>query len=212
MFDNHSTMSAQQLPVTLRARYPWFVWPSMAMMAVIGIIPLWAATYLPTASGSGGPAVIEPAYLLTIAMGLFLLAFPVLLIVSVFKGFPLLHVDEGVVHHISIFGRKQVIRLSDYAEVSLGEAVLAKGYQPRLEAAPMRPGEKLRMLPLRPFVHTRTEAEALVALIRHAAGERPKPSATQAAQLQSHGRREWLTLGAVIAGAVILLILLRWSA
>jgi len=210
MFDNHSTMSAQQLPVTFRARYPWFVWPSMAMMAVIGIIPLWAATYLPTASGSGGPAVIEPSYLLTIAMGLFLLAFPLLLIVSLFKGLPLLHVDEGVVHHISIFGRKQVLHLSDYAEVSLGEAVLGKGYQPRLEAMPNIPGQKMRTLPLRPFVHSRAEAEALVTLIRAAAGERPALSPAQSAQQKQVHRKEWKSLAIIIGGSLALLILLNW--
>ena len=209
MVDNHHTTSAPQLPVTFRPHYPWFVWPSMAMMTVLGLIPLWAASHTLSASPDGLAAVIE-THLLMIAMGLFLLAFPALLIVSTLKGLPTLEIDQGTVYHRSITGRVQVIRLSDYAEVSLGEAVLAKGYQPRLEAVPMQPGDPLRTLPLRPFVHTRADAEALVSLIRHAAGDRPKPSPTQAALRQNHTRREWRTLWFIIGGATILLILLKW--
>lgn len=204
MSDKPNDVSEIPLPATFRARYPWFVWPIMGMMAVIGFIPLWVAGSALSAGGSGGPTAILPA------MGLFLLAFPIFFIVTLFKGLPILYVDNGIVHLTSILGGVQVLRLSDYDEVSLGEAALAKGYQPQLEAAPMIPGEKLRMLPLRPFVNTRAEAEALVTLIRHAAGERPKPSATQAARLQGHSRREWLAYAVIIAGAVVLLILLRW--
>jgi hypothetical protein len=209
MVNTRSTPPAAQWPVIMRPRYPWFVWPSMAMMTVLGLIPLWAASHSLTLGPDGLGEMLE-THLLMIAMGLFLLAFPALLLVSTLQGRPTLEIDEGTVYHRSITGRVQVIRLSDHAEVSLGEAVLAKGYQPRLEAVPMRPGDPLRTLPLRPFVHTRPEAEALVALIRQAAGPRPKPTPAQAAVQHRQTRREWRLLWAIILGAAVLLVLLKW--
>ncbi|MDX5400854.1 MAG: hypothetical protein LPK02_00540 [Rhodobacterales bacterium] len=209
MFDDRSINARLRLPATFRPHYPWYVWPVMGFLALLGLIPLWAAF----GGLSRGWLVTDPdfvsGFVAMVVMGLFLLAFPVLFLWSVFRGWPMLHVDEGIVHLTSILGRTQRLHLSDYAEVSLGEAVLARGYQPRLEAIPMNPDQKLRMLALRPFVHNRHEAEELVALIRHAAGERPKPTATQAAIVKKHTRREWKTLGAITIGAFVLYVMLQ---
>lgn len=206
MFDN-PPISTRQLPCTFRARYPWFVWISMVMMTVLALIPLWVAVI---SLESGMSDTFMETHMLTIAMGLFLLAFPLLFILSLVRGLPLLLVDHGRVQLTSIFGRVQVLHLFDYAEVSLGEAVVAKGYQPRLEAMPNIPGQKMRTLPLRPFVHSRAEAEALVTLIRAAAGERPALSPAQSAQQKQVHRKEWKTLATVIGGSIALLILLNW--
>lgn len=210
MFKDHPAISTRHLPATFRARYPWFVWLSIAMMTVLGLIPLWAASHTLTADISGGQAPWQTGMLLSVAMGLFLLAFPVLFLLSLLRGLPLLHVEEGRVRLIPIFGRVQVLHLSDYAEVSLGEAVVAKGYQPRLEAMPNTAGGKMQTLALRPFVNTRAEAEALVTLIRHAAGNRPALSPVQSAQQKQVYRKEWKTLATIIGGSAALLILLNW--
>ena len=146
-----------------------------------------------------------------LVVGFALMTFPLLMLWSVFRDLPRLHVDHGMVQLTTIFGRVKTLQLSDYAEVSLGEAVLAKGYQPRIEAVPMTAGGKLELLPMRPFVRTRSEAEALVALIRHAAGERPKPLPVQEARLHRQNRREWVTLAAIGIGAFVLLVLLKMT-
>ena len=65
----------------------------------------------------------------------------------------------------------------------------------------MTPGAKLQMLALRPFVRNRSEAEALVALVRHAGGERPKPLPAQEARLHRETRKEWMALAAIIIAA-----------
>lgn len=178
-------------------------------MALVGLVPLWGAMWGMTRGWLATDPEFAFGFSMMIVFGLGLLGFPLLFLWSVLRGLPLLHVDEGVVHQTSIFGRVQILRLTDYAEVSLGEAVLAKGYQPRLEAVPLKAGDKPRMLQLRPFVHNRAEAEALVALIRHAAGDRPKLSPAQAALLQSQTAKEWKILWAISIGAFILLILLN---
>ena len=207
MSDDHSPISTPQLPAIFRARHPWFVWLSMAFITVIALIPFWVAVM---SLGSDMPHTFIETHLLTIAMGLCLLAFPLLFILSLLRGLPLLLVDHGRVQLTSIFGRVQVLHLSDYAAVSLGEAVVAKGYHPRLEAVPHAPGQKMQTLPLRPFVNTRAEAEALIALIHHAAGERPALSPAQSAQQQQVHRKEWTSLATIIGGSIALLILLNW--
>lgn len=211
MFDDRSILVKQQLPATFRPRYPWFVWPAMGFLTLLGLIPLWASF----GGLSRGWLATDPDYardfVVMVVMALFVLAFPLLFLWSVLRGLPMLHVDEGIVHLTSILGRTQKLHLSDYAEVSLGEAVLAKGYHPRLDAIPINPDQKHRMLALRPFVRNRREAEALVALIRHAAGERPEPTPAQAAVVKTHTRKEWKTLAAIGIGAFILLVLLEWK-
>lgn len=210
MFKDHPAISAGQLPATFRARYPWIVWVSMVLMTVLGLIPLWAASHSLAADIKAGQPPLQTHMLLPVAMGLFLMAFPLLFIVSLVRGLPVLHVEAGVVRLTSIFGRVQVLHLSDYAEVSLGEAIVAKGYQPRLEAMPNTAGGKMQTLALRPFVNTRAEAEALVDLIRHAAGNRPALSPVQSAQQKQVYRKEWKTLATIIGGSIALLILLNW--
>ena len=207
MFDDRSSISTPQLPATFRARHPWFVWISIVLITVIALIPLWVAVISLDARISD---TFLETHLLTIAMGLCLLAFPLLFILSLLRGLPLLLVDHGRVQLTSIFGRVQVLHLSDYAAVSLGEAVVAKGYHPRLEAVPHTPGQKMQTLPLRPFVTSRAEAEALIALIRHAAGERPTLSPVQSTVQQQVHRKEWTSLATIIGGSIALLILLTW--
>lgn len=212
MFDDHSRVTRLHLPATFRPRYPWFVWFAMGMMSLLALLSLWAASWglvrgaLPSDPGVRGGVVTS------LVVGLFLLSFPLLLLWSAVRGLPRLHVDHGIVQLTSILGKVKVLRLSDYAEVSLGETVLARGYQPRLEAVPMTPGAKLQMLALRPFVRNRSEAEALVALVRHAGGERPKPLPAQEARLHRETRKEWMALAAFIIGAFVLLVILRMSA
>lgn len=211
MFDDRSRVTRLHLPATFRPRYPWFVWFAMGMMSLLALLSLWAASWgLVRGSLPSDPGVRD-GVVTSMVVGLFLLSFPLLLLWSAVRGLPRLHVDHGIVQLTSILGKVQVLRLSDYAEVSLGETVLARGYQPRLEAVPMTPGAKLQMLDLGPFVKTRPEAEALVALIRHAAGERPKPLPTQEARLHHQNRREWVALAAIVICAFALLVLLRMS-
>lgn len=196
-----------QLPATFKARHSWRVWLSMAFITVIALIPFWVALM---SLGSDMPDTFIETHMLTIVMGLCLLAFPLLFVLSRLRGLPLLVVDHGRVQLTSIFGRVQVLHLSDYTAVSLGAALTAKGYHPRLEAVPHTPGQKMQTLPLRPFVNTRAEAEALIALIRHAAGERPALSPVQSAQPKRVHRREWKSLATIIGGSLALLILLNW--
>lgn len=211
MFDDHSRVTPRHLPATLRPRYPWFVWLAMGMIGLLALIPLWVAFWgLARGWLSTDPDFLNN-FMMMLAVGLVLLSFPLLMLWSVVRGMPRLHVDHGLVQLTTIFGQVKMLQLSDYAEVSLGEAVLAKGYQPRLEAVPMTPGGALALLPLRPFVRSRSEAEALVALIRHAAGERPKPLAMQEARLHRQNRREWVTLAAISIGALVLLVFLRMT-
>lgn len=211
MFDDRSRVTRLHLPATFRPRYPWFVWFAMGMMSLLALLSLWAASWgLVRGSLPSDPGVRD-GVVTSMVVGLFLLSFPLLLLWSAVRGLPRLHVDHGIVQLTSILGKVQVLRLSDYAEVSLGETVLARGYQPRLEAVPMTPGAKLQMLDLGPFVKTRPEAEALVALIRHAAGDRPKPLPVQEARLHRQNRREWVALAAIVICAFALLVLLRMS-
>lgn len=211
MFDDQSHETRLHLPATFRPRYPWFVWPVLGMMALLALVPLWAAFWGLTRGWLSSDPDFLDGFVMMLAVGLVLLILPPLILWSVLRDLPRLQVDHGTVRLTSIFGRVKMLKLSDYAEVSLGEAVLAKGYQPRLEAVPMTPGGALALLPLRPFVRTRTEAEALVALIRHAAGERPKPLPLQEARLYRETRKEWVTLAAICICALALLVILRMS-
>jgi hypothetical protein len=181
----------------------------MGLLLLIALIPLWASFWGLTRGWLASDPDFARGLWVMMTLGLFLLAFPLLFLWSVFRDYPQLHVDQGMVHLTTIFGQTQTLRLSDYAEVSLGEAVMGKGYQPQLQATPMASGQKLRTLALRPFVRNRQEAEALVALIRHAAGDRPKPTPIQLAQIKNHTRNEWKLLATICIGALILLILLR---
>lgn len=211
MFDDQSRMTRLQLPATFRPRYPWFVWPVLGMMGLLALLPLWGAFWGLTHGWLSTDPDFLNGFIMMLVVGFALMAFPLLTLWSVFRDLPRLHVDHGMVQLTTIFGRVKTLQLSDYAEVSLGEAVLAKGYQPRLEAVPMTPGGALALLPLKPFVRNRSEAEALVALIRHAAGERPKPVAMQEASLHRQNRREWVTLAAISIGAFGLLVFLKMT-
>ena len=211
MFDDQSRMTRLHLPATFRPRYPWFVWPVLGMISLLALLPLWAAFHGLTRGWLSTDPDFLDGFVMMLALGLALLTLPLFFLWSVLGGLPRLHVEPGIVRLTSILGRAKVLRLSDFAEVSLGEAVLAKGYQPRLEAVPMTAGDKLELLPLRPFVRTRSEAEALVALIRHAAGERPKPLPMQEALLQRQNRREWVALAAIGICAFGLLVLLKMT-
>lgn len=208
MSDYHLPIHSRQLPATFRARYPWFIWPVMGVMALFALVLLWAALFGISRGWLTTNPKFAAGFVVMVLFGLGYMAFPLLFLWSAVRGLPLLQIDEGVVRHTSVFGRVQVFRLSDYAEASLGEAVLAKGYQPRVEFLPAVPDTEMRTLHLRPFVQTPAGAEALVALIREAAGDRPKPTRAQEAVRRGLIRKEWMILGAISIGAFILLILL----
>ena len=143
MFDDHSRVTRLHLPATFRPRYPWFVWFAMGMMSLLGLLPLWGAFWGLTRGWLSTDPDFLNGFIMMLVVGFALMAFPLLMLWSVFRDLPRLHVDHGMVQLTTIFGRVKTLQLSDYAEVSLGETVLANGYQPRLEAVPMTPGAKL---------------------------------------------------------------------
>ena len=210
MFIDDPPISAGQLPATFQARFSWFVWVSMALALLLGLFLLRAAAWGLSAGWAATDSGFFIDFIALVCVGFAMLAMPLIWLWSVYRGLPRLHVDHGVVRLTTLYGRARVLHLSDYAEVSLHEAGVGRGYQPRLEAVPNTPGQKIEVLALGQFAHNRAEAEALVALVRQAAGNRPALSPAQSAQQKQLHRKEWKSLAIIVGGSVALLILLSW--
>jgi hypothetical protein len=208
MWDSSGHGPDRATSVTFRPRPGWVVTFCMAILALIGLLPLWSAWYIATQSTlglSGNSDLVIPQ----VIVGLFLLAFPTLFIWSLRKGWPRLELGQGWLRRTTLFGRVTVLNLSDYAEAVLGEDVLGKGYQPRLEFWPVSPGEPTILIPLRPYVRHRQDAEALLAQVHDAAGQRPAPSGAQTLERTQKTRRDYLILAGIIALCLILLAALN---
>ncbi len=209
MTDRSGETPPHTLPASFGPRYGAIVWVGVVMMAGLGCIPIWVAWHQLTRGMVDLSEGTSSGILLATGMGLFLLVFPALFVWSLLKGLPRLDIGEGWLRYVSMFGRVTVLELDHYARAVLGENALSKGYDPRVELYPTSPGDKTRMIPLRPHVATRAEAEAMIALIHSAAGPRPALSTEQTQEAVRNKRREYMILAGIVIVAAVLLILLR---
>ncbi|PYF13008.1 hypothetical protein C8J30_101393 [Rhodobacter viridis] len=102
-------------------------------------------------------------------------------------GLPRLEIDEGRIIRRDLFGRPTTIELGDYAQVFLDGPNFA--YRD-LVFLPMQPGQKRRGVNLMSFVTEPGDDEAILGLIRRAAGDRPAPTAEQMKLLAGRRRIE----------------------
>jgi hypothetical protein len=209
MTDTSRGTPPHPLPASFGPRYGAIVWVGMVMMAALGCIPLWVAWHQLTRGMVDLSEGTSAGFILVTGMGLFLLVFPALFIWSLLKGLPRLDIGKGWLRYVSMFGRVTVLELDHYAKAVLGENALARGYDPRVELYPTSPGDKTRMIPLRPHLATRAEAEAMIALIHCAAGPRPNLSTEQTQEAVRNKRRDYMILAGIVIVSAVLLILLR---
>ncbi|MGR3504799.1 MAG: hypothetical protein ACU0B7_02895 [Paracoccaceae bacterium] len=209
MTEPYGESPQQPLPASFGPHYGAIVWIGMVLMAALGCIPLWVGWYQLTRGMVDLSEESLDSFILMTGMGLFLLAFPALFVWSLIRGLPRLDIGEGWLRHVSILGRVSVLDLDHYAEAVLGESVLAKGYQPRLELYPALPGDKTQIIPLRPHVTGRSEAEAIIALVHCAAGPRPSLSTEQMQQSIRTTRRDYKIMAGIVIISILMLIALN---
>ena len=188
------SLATDPLPLTLTPRWGPNVGVGMVILGGMGLGLL----------GGGGAALADRApgqtgdALGMLALGFFLIGFPIYWLWTYLRGWPCLRVAAGRVDYTNPFGKRETLVLADHARVAIVNAP-GRGYRPRLEAAPMAPGLPLRMISLRPFLRNRQEAAALLALIHRAAGDRPAPDIAQHNVIQMQNLKEQLAgVGVII--------------
>lgn len=188
-------LAASPLPVTLTPCWGLRVGIGMGIVGAMGLGLLM---------GGGGAALLHGVRDLTaddmgmLALGCFLVSFPIYWIWTVLSGWPCLRIETGQLTYTNARGQRETLVLAEHARVAIVKTA-GRGYQPRLEAVPMAPGRRLRMISLRPFLRNPQETAALLEVIHRAAGDRPEPDIAQRNVIQMQHLKEQLAgFGAIL--------------